>query len=156
MEPLRQRAGRARAAEVREGAHVWCVRSHVHRWLCGRETVHLIVLQKKRCTGVAGWGSPLLTSGGERVPVAAENESESKLWECTCTGVTTPYDLLHPDAFETTTPSSPTYYTIYQSARTIASTPVAVRTEASPGDRYLVLQGYRICRVITGTTSALS
>ena len=38
----------------------------------------------------------------------AENKSETKLRESTCTGVTTPYDLLHPDALETTTQSSPT------------------------------------------------
>ena len=68
MEPLRHRAGRARAAEVREGAHVWCVRSHGTPSGCGRETDLLIVLQKKRCTGVAGRGSPLITSGGVRVP----------------------------------------------------------------------------------------
>ena len=41
--------------------------------------------------------------------VAAENiMSETKLRESTCTGVTNPYDLLHPDALETTTRSSPT------------------------------------------------
>ena len=41
--------------------------------------------------------------------VAAENiMSETKLRESTCTGVTNPYDLLYPDALETTTRSSPT------------------------------------------------
>ena len=43
--------------------------------------------------------------------VAAENiMSETKLRESTCTGVTNPYDLLHPDALETMTqPSSPAH-----------------------------------------------
>ena len=60
MEPLRHRAGRARAAEVREGAHVWCdVRSH------GAAAETVIVLQKKRCCRI---GKLTFTSGGERVP----------------------------------------------------------------------------------------
>ena len=90
-------ADEVQAAAARDEAAALAARDEAA--IAAQAAVSTIQERQRRAAAAAAAGA---------AAAAAENKSETKLWESTCTGVTTLHDLLHPDALETTTQSSPT------------------------------------------------